>query len=293
MNRKALFLLASVILSTGVVVSDSVEAKVVDTHYNGAVIRQLHKDNSKEYYEILEKYNYDDTSFDFQVDLINYYEEHSDFVKADFLFENMVNTVKRADSYTKRACVQKYRNLLEDKLVIQPSSPRYYYMLYIWEKNFGNDPNFAMYNLKQALSLDRANVYYEYEYAKQFIGTSENDNAINLLKSLQKAQPGEVEFRKSLAEAYKYAGNYKEAKKEYKIALAFEPSNTEIANALKNIYSKESDTKYSKNIQPVSATNTLNANMQTAVDKKAIKAEKKKNKRIKNSDEQIIKKKQK
>lgn len=271
--------------------ADSVEAKVVDTHYNGAIIRQLQKDNSIEYYEILDKYNYDITNFDFMVDIIDYYEEHSDFAKADLWFDKMVNAVKNADSYTKKECVQKYRDLLDNKLVIQPNSPRYYYMLYIWEKNFGNDSNFAMYNLKQALSLDRANVYYEYEYAKRYIGTAENAKAVTILKSLRKAQPNEVEFRKSLAEAYRYAGKYDEAQKEYNVALAFDPLDEEIVQAVSN--KKQKNTKYSKNIQPVAFTNNLDSNMQSAVDKKTINSEKKKNKHIKNSNEQNIKKKQK
>lgn len=290
MNRKALFLLASAILSTGVVMTNSVEAKVVDTHYNGAIIRQLQKENSKEYYQIMEKYNYDESDFDFQIDLIEYYEEHSDFAKADLLFEKLVNMVKNADSYTKRVCIQKYRELLDKKLVIQPNSPRYYYMLYIWEKNFGKNYDFTMYNLKQALSLDRANVYYEYEYVKHFIGTSENDKAITMLKSLKKSQPREVEFRKSLAEAYKYAGEYEKAIREYRVALAFEPSNAEIVNAIENIYSDDTNIKYSNNIQPVASTNNLNGNMQTAVDKKNIKAKKNKNRNTKKINKQSKKK---
>ncbi|MGN0015261.1 MAG: tetratricopeptide repeat protein [Candidatus Gastranaerophilaceae bacterium] len=289
MNRKALFLLASAILSTGVVVANSasVEAKVVDTHYNGAIIRQLQKDNSKEYYEIIDKYSYDETDFDFQIDLIEYYEEHSDFAKADLLFENLVSTVKNADSYTKKVYIQKYRDLLDKKLIMQPNSPRYYYLLYIWEKNFGNDINFTMYNLKQALSLDSANVYYKYEYAKQSIGTSENRNAVAILNSLKKAHPRESEFRKSLGDAYKYEGMFEEALKEYQVALVFEPNNSKIINAIENI--DATVTQYGNNIQPV-VYKASNSEIQPAVDKKVIKAKKKQIKRLKKANAKSRKK---
>lgn len=118
MDKKALFIVVSTVLSTGVVAgTQCVEAKVADTHYNGAIIRQLPRDNTNEYLEIQNKFNEDANSFERQLSLIEYYEKQYNYAESDYLYNELIGMIKDLDEPQQAAEIEKCREIIRKKFL--------------------------------------------------------------------------------------------------------------------------------------------------------------------------------
>lgn len=249
MDKKALFIMVSTVLSTGVVAgTQCVEAKVADTHYNGAIIRQLPRDNTNEYLEIQNKFNEDANSFERQLSLIEYYEKQYNYAESDYLYNELIGMIKDLDEPQQAAEIEKCREIIRKKILINPNTARYNYRLYLWEKNFGSYEE-AIDCLKKAVTLDKGNLTYQYEYAMNTLNENNYEKAISMLQLLKKQYPRELDFRLGLAKAYTQAGKYDEAIREYRVASAFDPSDNDTIAAINELASFSNIAKYNKDLQ--------------------------------------------
>ena len=238
MNRKTLLLLASTILATGVIADIPANAKVNQAS-NGAIIRQLPRDNTMELLEIFEQNSSYAKRFERQYALIDYYERTMDFEKSDALFMELVGMLKELDEPMKSKEVDKYSERVREQMFFHPNIARYYYRYSVWQRNFGSS-EVALEALKKALSIDKTNPQYHYDYAQYALDENDYDKAIAIMETLKREYPRELTYRVGLAKAYTQCGKYDDAIREYRVAFAFDPDDNDTVVALNEL------TQYSK-----------------------------------------------
>ncbi len=233
MNKKALLLLASTVLATGVISDTPAEARTMP-HSNGAIIRQLPRDNTTELFDIEQSNSSYEHRFDKQILLINYYETNFEYEESDELFNELIGMLKDLDEPQKSIEIQKCQEIIRKNVVFQPNSARFYYRKSLWEKNFGSQQE-AIAALKQALTIDKSNPQYHYDYAQFALDENQYDKAIQIYEGLKRHYPRDIEYRIGLAKAYTQAGKYDDAIREYRVASAFDPRNNDTIIALNEL----------------------------------------------------------
>lgn len=231
MKKRTLLLLASAVLTTGIL-SDgmTVQARTIQG-VNGAIIRQLPRTNTEVYKKIEEKFSTPDKRFEKQAALFDYYDRNHRYVEADVAFNELIGMIKDLDGKAKEKEIAKWSPFIDEGVSEQPNNARRFYQKSLWERNFGSNDK-AFEALKVALALDPQNINYRAEYAQFALDNNDYDKAIEIYTALKKGYPHDVDFRIGLAKAFSQAGKYEDAIHEYRVASAFEPSNNETIVAL-------------------------------------------------------------
>lgn len=235
MDKKTLMVLASSVIATGIVSDNqAVQAKIMNSHSNGAIIQQLPRDNTPEFMGINDEFGQEGQEIDRQMALIHYYEKNHFYEQSDDLYIELIGMIKELDEPQRTEAIDKCKEALKGKLLFATNTSRVFYWVYLWEKNFGSFESAVSY-LKRAIDIDRVNPQYQYEYAMINLNQNNYDKAIELLSMLKRQYPREVGFRIGLAQAYTQAGLYNDAIREYRVASAFDPANNETIVALNDL----------------------------------------------------------
>ncbi len=246
MKKKTLLLLASVVISTGILTDDTaVHARTI-YGTNGAIIRQLSRTNTDVLKQIEAKYSTPDKRFDKQAAIFDYYDRNHRYIEADIAFNELIGMIKDLDGKAKQKEIDKWTPFIEEGINDQPNNARRHYQKSVWEKNFISEEK-AFNSLKIALALDPQNINYRAEYAEYALINNDYDKAIEIYTALKKGYPHDVDYRIALAKAYSQAGQYEKAIHEYRVASAFEPNNNETIVALNetvNAYYSEMGGQY-------------------------------------------------
>lgn len=231
MKKKTLLLLASVVITTGILADDAaVHARTV-YGTNGAIIRQLSRTNTDVLKNIESKYSTPDKRFDKQAAIFDYYDRNHRYVEADLAFNELIGMIKDLDGKAKQKEIDKWTPFIEEGINDQPNNPRRHYQMSVWAKNFLSAEK-AFNSLKIALALDPQNINYRAEYAEYALMNNDYDKAIEIYTALKKGYPHDVDYRIALAKAFSQSGQYEKAIHEYRVASAFEPNNNETIVAL-------------------------------------------------------------
>lgn len=231
MKKRTLLLLASAVLTTGLLSDDmTVQARTLQG-VNGAIIRQLPRTNTEVYQKIEAKYSTPDKRFEKQAALFDYYDRNHRYVEADIAYNELIGMIKDLDGKAKEKEIAKWAPFIDEGVTEQPNNARRHYQKSLWERNFGSNEK-AFESLKIALALDPQNINYRAEYAEFALDINDYDKAIGIYTALKKGYPRDVDYRIGLAKAYSQAGKYEEAIHEYRVASAFEPANNETIVAL-------------------------------------------------------------
>lgn len=249
MNKKILLLLASTVIVTGSPIClNSADAKITE-HSNGAIIRQLPRDNTMELLSIEQNYSKPEQRFEKQIKLIKYYEKKLDYERSDALFDELIGMLKEADDKEYNQFIDRLNYWAKETTIFYPNSSRFYYRFYLWEKNFGSI-DAAIANLKKAIEIEKTNPQYHFEYAQYVLTNNEYEKAIRILKTLKSQYPRDIDYRIGLAKAYTQAGQYNDAIREYRVATAFDPDNNDTVIALNELNDYTKTAKYSGENKP-------------------------------------------
>lgn len=232
MNNKALLLTASVLAATSVLgYGDIAFSKTVS---NGAIVDQLVKDNTMELSDIQYGLSGEENRFEKQVALIKYYENRFEYEKSDECFYKLIELMSNYYNDDRDYKIEQYGEIVKKSVLMHPNSARDAYKLSVWEKNFGSFEEACKY-AGIAVSIDKANPLYLYEYASLLLDQNEYIKAIKIYENLKKHYPRNVDYRLALARAYTQAGLYDNAVKEYRIATGFDPDNENTVIALHDV----------------------------------------------------------
>lgn len=249
MDKKILLLLASTVIVAGNGFEmNTVEARITE-HNNGAIIRQLPRDNTLELLSIEQNYSKPEQRFEKQIKLIKYYEKKLDYERSDALFDELIGMLKEANDDEYNAFIDRLNYWAKETTVFYPNSSRFYYRFYLWEKNFGTI-DAAIANLKKAIDIEKTNPQYHYEYAQYVLTNNEYEKAIRILKTLKSQYPRDIDYRIALAKAYTQAGQYNDAIREYRVATAFDPDNNDTVIALNELNDYTRTAKYTGENKP-------------------------------------------
>lgn len=249
MDKKILLLLASTVIVAGSPFDiNTAEAKIVE-HNNGAIIRQLPRDNTLELLSIEQNYSKPEQRFEKQIKLIKYYEKKLDYERSDALFDELIGMLKEANDKEYNAFIDRLNYWAKETTVFYPNSSRFYYRFYLWEKNFGSI-DAAIANLRKAIEIEKTNPQYHYEYAQYVLTNNEYEKAIRILRTLKSQYPRNIDYRIALAKAYTQAGQYNDAIREYRVATAFDPDNNDTVIALNELTDYTKTAKYSGENKP-------------------------------------------
>ena len=227
---------------------NTAEAKIVE-HNNGAIIRQLPRDNTLELLSIEQNYSKPEQRFEKQIKLIKYYEKKLDYERSDALFDELIGMLKEANDKEYNAFIDRLNYWAKETTVFYPNSSRFYYRFYLWEKNFGSI-DAAIANLRKAIEIEKTNPQYHYEYAQYVLTNNEYEKAIRILRTLKSQYPRNIDYRIALAKAYTQAGQYNDAIREYRVATAFDPDNNDTVIALNELTDYTKTAKYSGENKP-------------------------------------------
>jgi tetratricopeptide (TPR) repeat protein len=233
MKKRTLILIATIMLVNVIASEPETEARTI-TGTNGAILRQLPRDNTDVLKQIEAKYATADKRFEKQAALLDYYDRNLRYEEADAALNELIGLIKDLDGKPQQKEIAKWTPFFDEGIKEQPNNARRYYQKSIWERNFGSN-DLAYKNLEKALSIDSTNINYKYEYAQYALDKNDYEKAIDIYTSLKKSYPRDVDYRIALAKAYTQSGQYAEAIKEYRVASAFEPNNNDTVVALNNV----------------------------------------------------------
>lgn len=245
MNKKILLLLASSVISAGIIANGNcVNAKLNVYPSNGAIMEQSMPDFNKEIKEIM---NSKTPSVSKLLDGVALYGDNGNFTVADQYFAGLYEALyalkqsdkMQFDRYIK-ICADKFLDMSDNN---PTSAAAKYYLFKIMQLSENYD--LAFQAIRKCITLDSNSPVYQFELANLYSETNQYVKAIKIYNKLIAYYPREEEFRLALADAYEKKGMYKEAVKEYRVAAAFVPEDDCIVT---NLVQAKIDEKQSRDL---------------------------------------------
>ena len=242
MRKKSLFLLASVVITAGLMSVNPAISKPVNNS-NGAILYQMTTDNTGELKRIYEEFPFGECDMVERTrQLVNYYAQQNNYEK--IRNEIIVNTLwgyvnELENQEEKENIANGIISIIEELKAENPHNIQYYILLadcYVFLQQY-DKKNEIMF---EAYKIDKKNKYVLFEIARFYFYNNDFYKCAKILESLKREFPRELEYRLALAKTYTQMGKYDDAVREYRVAAAFEPDNNETIVALNEVaqYSK-------------------------------------------------------
>jgi len=259
MNKKLSLLLASSIISVGIILSGNiVNAKMINHSSNGSLMESWGTGLKEEFAHIdTEKISEQEKTLSKFTSSI----KRGDFNVAEDYLANVIQILMDYRFNNQQEFNSKTEELIDTLKEISYAYPTSAYPKYYMAKLYQLSDNFdyAFYLIKECINMDRKNPVFKYELGNFYLATNQNEKAIRVFEQLKLQYPREKEIRVSLAEAYYKMASFDNSVREYRVAAAFEPEDSDTVAALVSAatYAKmvKNNTFYDP-MQTVTATST-------------------------------------
>jgi len=232
MNKKLSLLLASSIISVGIILNGSiVNAKMTKQSSNGAIIeswglgieRSINNTNASDMSRVEKNYRNFETCIN-----------GGDFNKSEDYFIAFANDLVNIQNQDEATFNKYYNRALDFLMDVIDEYPTNAYPKYYLSKMYqiAEDYDKAFVFIKDCIDIDKKNPIFLYELGNLYLTTNQNEKAARVFEQLKLQYPREKEIRVALAQAYYNTASFDNSVREYRVAAAFEPEDSDTVAAL-------------------------------------------------------------